>query len=134
MTRKDYPAIASILAAVRKRYAPHWDPNLFRACTDHAVAFADTLAEANPRFDRARFLDDAMVPPDLYSRNTHAIKASVKLTKRQQNAMTVALRHLQDAVLHEEAWWYEQETGATLTAAEFDTLCEAINCGDVVIV
>lgn len=62
MTRKDYIALATVLAQVRRAYAPHWDPNLFRACTDHVLAIADMLAADNPRFDRARFLDQSGVP------------------------------------------------------------------------
>ena len=58
MTRKDYPFLAAVLLRVRTSYAPHWDPNLKRACDDHAKAMADALGYGNPRFDRARFLDD----------------------------------------------------------------------------
>lgn len=62
MTRKDYPAIAAVLARLRASYGTNWDPNLFRACTDHANAFADMLGAENPRFERARFLKDAGAP------------------------------------------------------------------------
>lgn len=62
MTRKDYIAIAATLARVRRAYAPHGDPNLFRACTDHANALADMFAADNARFDRPRFIDECGVP------------------------------------------------------------------------
>ena len=61
MTRKDYIAIAAALSNVRNSYAPNWDPNLFRACDDHAKQLAHVLAQDNPRFDRARFLKAAGV-------------------------------------------------------------------------
>ncbi len=62
MTRRDYVLLSGLLFNVRARYAPHWDPNLFRACDDHARALADALAAANPNgFDRARFLADCGV-------------------------------------------------------------------------
>ena len=56
MTKKDFELIAATLKATRDSYAPHWNPNLFRACNDHAKQMADALATTNPRFDRARFL------------------------------------------------------------------------------
>jgi hypothetical protein len=62
MTRKDYELIAAALKAARDAYAPHWDPNLFRACNDNALAIEAVLAKDNPRFDRARFLKAAGVP------------------------------------------------------------------------
>lgn len=68
MTRKDYIALAAALNRVRRSYAPHWDPNLFRACTDHANALADVLSAGNPRFDRVRFMDESGVPADPQSR------------------------------------------------------------------
>ena len=61
MTRKDFVLLAQTLRTVRSSYAPHWDPNLFRACDDHAKAVADALAQDNRAFDRARFLRDAGV-------------------------------------------------------------------------
>ena len=56
MSRKDYILIAAALKSVRDSYAPHWDPNLFRACDDHAVALAKSLSAANPAFNAAKFL------------------------------------------------------------------------------
>ena len=67
MTRRDFQLIAGTLAAVRASYSPTWDPNLFRACNDHAHALADALAGTNPRFDRERFLDACGVPRDTES-------------------------------------------------------------------
>jgi hypothetical protein len=61
MTRKDYILLAAALRSTRDSYAPHWDANLFRACTDHAKAVADVLARDNARFDRQRFLAAAGV-------------------------------------------------------------------------
>ena len=55
MTRKDYIVLAAALSNVRASYAPHWDPNLFRACDDHVKMIADTLQRDNPRFARDRF-------------------------------------------------------------------------------
>jgi hypothetical protein len=63
MTHKDFVLIAGALAATRNSYAPHWDPNLFRACDDHAKYVADALATTNPRFDRERFLAAARGEP-----------------------------------------------------------------------
>jgi hypothetical protein len=57
MTRKDYIAIAEALQRVRNSYHPGWNPNLFRACDDHAKALAKVLESDNPRFDRETFLD-----------------------------------------------------------------------------
>jgi hypothetical protein len=62
MTRKHVEAVAAALKAVRDSYSPHWNPNLFRACTDNARAVARALAVLNPRFDTARFLRDCGVP------------------------------------------------------------------------
>ena len=56
MSRKDYILIAAALLKTCKAYCENWDPNLFRACDDHAKYLADALAGANPLFDRARFL------------------------------------------------------------------------------
>lgn len=63
MTRKDFELIADVLRKHRASYPGHWDPNLRRACDDHAKAFADRLALVNPRFDRARFLAACGVDP-----------------------------------------------------------------------
>lgn len=62
MTRRDYKELAATLKRTRESYAPHWDANLFRACTDHAKAIADYCASRDPKFDRARFLKNAGVP------------------------------------------------------------------------
>lgn len=51
--------IVVILRRVRCSYAPHWDPNLFRACDDHAKVFAAEL----PEEQRAGFLKDCGVKP-----------------------------------------------------------------------
>lgn len=50
----DSASIAATILKQRNSYAPHWDPNLFRAMDDSANAFADAmnLSEA----DRAPFL------------------------------------------------------------------------------
>lgn len=61
MTRKDYPFLAAVLKQVRDGYAPHWDPNLFRACDDHAKQLADALKAENQAFDSVRFLKAAGV-------------------------------------------------------------------------
>jgi hypothetical protein len=64
MTRKDFELIAAAVKATRLSYAPHWDPNLFRACDDHAKRLADALATTNAHFDRARFLTACGVKTD----------------------------------------------------------------------
>ena len=53
MTRKDYQLIASII----KSEAEAWKPNSTQAvmCDQFAKAFAQKLAEDNPRFDASRF-------------------------------------------------------------------------------
>lgn len=61
MTRRHFEMLAQTLRQVRSNYASHWDPNLFRACDDHAKAIGDALAQDNPRFDRERFLRAAGV-------------------------------------------------------------------------
>ena len=58
MTRKDYIAIAAIIAEKR------WPSANLRMTEDEllnelAHEFADMLAEDNPRFDRGRFLEAA---------------------------------------------------------------------------
>jgi hypothetical protein len=67
MTRKDYVLLSATLRRAREAYGANWDPNLFRACTDHAKAIARALLRDNPRFEADRFLRDASVPPsDIY--------------------------------------------------------------------
>jgi hypothetical protein len=61
MTRKDFILMSTTLRKVRDSYAPHWNPNLFRACDDHAKAFADALSNQTDAFDKERFLHDAGV-------------------------------------------------------------------------
>jgi hypothetical protein len=61
MTRKDYIMLSATLRKVRDSYAPHWDPNLVRACDDHARQLANELAGQSRAFDRQRFLIDAGV-------------------------------------------------------------------------
>ena len=60
MTRSDFLAISTALRATRNKYAPHWNPNLFRAQRDCAIAVADAIAAKTPAhvFDKARFLTD----------------------------------------------------------------------------
>ena len=60
MTRKDFELIAS---AIRTRTPSRvartnaaMDAGAFQACEDIARRLADTLADTNPRFDKARFL------------------------------------------------------------------------------
>lgn len=60
MTRKDYVAIASTLAATRPDSSHYTDAGLFGCVHARwhfvAVKMADMLAQDNPRFDRGRFL------------------------------------------------------------------------------
>lgn len=55
MTRKDYVKLAAALASVRPVGVPNY-PKFYR--WDLVVAaIGDTLADDNPRFDRARFVE-----------------------------------------------------------------------------
>ena len=62
MTRNDFQILARTLRTVRDSYGTNWDPNLFRACTDHAKAFASACKAINPSFKRGVFLRAAGVP------------------------------------------------------------------------
>ena len=57
MTKKDYIAIAKVLAAHRmRRPTDDSDGRIADRLDDVTEAFADMLAADNPRFDRVRFL------------------------------------------------------------------------------
>lgn len=64
MTRNDYELLARALLKVRNSYGKNWDPNLFRACDDHAHEIARMAFEQNSRFNPKRFLTAAGVPLD----------------------------------------------------------------------
>lgn len=57
MTKKDYIAIAKVLADNRRNHATYDAQSMAVVrCTDVASDMADMLARDNSRFDRARFL------------------------------------------------------------------------------
>lgn len=56
MTRRDFAAVAAVLARFR------WTQPSSEA-DGLAASMADALAETNPRFNRARFLAACEVPP-----------------------------------------------------------------------
>lgn len=60
MSKRHFELIAEVLADVRGYYAP--TPSQFTNDEIHGnyvLAFADALAETNPRFDRIRFIEAA---------------------------------------------------------------------------
>ena len=53
MTRKDYVAIAAALKTAGNEY---WNADLLLLFAGTCERIADVMAQDNPRFDRARFL------------------------------------------------------------------------------
>lgn len=60
MTRKDYNALAAVIATAREDWAGN--PDALAAAGALARRLTDVLAADNPRFDRDRFLIAAGVP------------------------------------------------------------------------
>jgi hypothetical protein len=56
MTKDDIKAIAASLRRVRESYGTNWNPNLFRACDDHAREVGQLLFRELPGFNQAAFL------------------------------------------------------------------------------
>lgn len=61
MTLREIQMAATSCRVVRDSYAPHWYPNLFRACDDHAVILANFIEVMSPcnfkRYGRHNFME-----------------------------------------------------------------------------
>lgn len=58
-SKKTYEMVAATIMKQRAEYAPHWDPNLFRAMDDITRQFEILFQQDNKRFDFIRFREAA---------------------------------------------------------------------------